>query len=83
MTEDTNFWAASITKSLFATWRMQLVEQQRIDLDKPIAQMLLRPLNEYESYGDSASELVKDPRWQHVKVRMLLDHTSGLASTQK
>jgi CubicO group peptidase (beta-lactamase class C family) len=80
MTDDTNLWAASITKSLFATCVMQLVEQHRIDLDKPIAQMLLRPLNEYESYGDSASELAKDPRWQHVTVRMLLDHTSGLAN---
>jgi CubicO group peptidase (beta-lactamase class C family) len=80
MTENTDIWAASITKGVFATWVMQLAEQHRIDLDQPIAQVLPRPLNEYPIYRDSAAELVRDPQWQKVTPRMLLAHTSGLVN---
>lgn len=80
MTQDTNIWAASITKSVFATWVMHLVEQHQLDLDKPIAQMLEKPLNTYEPYKISGSEIVRDPQWQKVTPRMLLAHTSGLAN---
>ena len=80
MTLQTNTWAASITKPLFATWVMKQVEQHRVELDQPIAQLLERPLSDYPEYGAAADELVRDPRWQHVTVRMMLDHTSGLAN---
>src|SRR4051812_27818153 len=56
MTAETNIWAASITKGVFAAWVMHLVEQHRLDLDQPIAKILKRPLNEYEPYRESASE---------------------------
>jgi len=80
MTSDTNIWAASITKSVFATWVMRLVEQHRIDLDQPIAQMLPRPLNEYDPYRDSAAEIIHDPQWQQLTPRILLSMSSGLAN---
>ncbi len=80
MTADSNIWAASITKSVFATWVMQLVEQHRLNLDQPIARMLPRPLNTYEPYADSASEIVKDPQWQLITPRHLLSLSSGLSN---
>jgi CubicO group peptidase (beta-lactamase class C family) len=80
MTPDTDLWAASITKAVFATWVMRLVEQHRIELDRPIAQMLSKPLHEYPSYQAIAAGLAGDPEWQHVTPRMLLSHTSGLAN---
>lgn len=78
MTTDTNTWAASITKSVFATYVMQLVERGEFSLDTPVAKQLPQPLDSYEPYRDSASELVNDPRWRTVTPRMLLSHTSGL-----
>jgi CubicO group peptidase (beta-lactamase class C family) len=80
MTTDTNIWAASITKPVFATWVMHLVERHQFDLDKPIAQILPRPLNTYEPYKVSGAEIVRDPQWQRVTPRTLLAHTSGLAN---
>lgn len=78
MDRDTTTWAASITKAVFATYVMQQVERHQFDLDKPIAQQLPKPLDEYEAYRETGSELVKDPRWPSVTPRMLLSHTGGL-----
>lgn len=80
MDRETTTWAASITKSVFATDVMQLVERGEFNLDEPVAQQLRQPLNEYEPYHESASEIVRDPAWPAVTPRMLLAHTSGLAN---
>ncbi len=80
MTPDTNVWAASITKAVFATWVMRLVEEARLNLDEPVAKMLPKPLDEYERYKVSGTSLVKDPRWLIVTPRMLLAHTAGFAN---
>jgi len=78
MTPDTTTWAASITKSVFSTYVMQLVEQHQFNLDTPIAQQLPQPLDTYEPYRTTASLLVHDPAWLTITPRMLLSHTSGL-----
>jgi CubicO group peptidase (beta-lactamase class C family) len=80
MTADTNVWAASITKAVFATWVMRLVEERKLNLDEPVAKMLPKPLTEYDRYKVSGTELVKDPRWPLVTPRMLLSHTAGFAN---
>jgi CubicO group peptidase (beta-lactamase class C family) len=80
MTVDTNIWAASITKSVFATWVMRRVERGQVDLDRPLVKMLARPLTAYESYGAAAADAVRDPNWTSVTPRMTLTHTSGLAN---
>lgn len=80
MTTETNIWAASITKGIFATWVMQHRERQRIDLDEPVAKMLPLALDRYEPYRSSVAELLKDPRWPLVTPRILLAHTSGLSN---
>jgi CubicO group peptidase (beta-lactamase class C family) len=78
MDRETTTWAASITKSVFSTYVMQLVERGEFNLDEPVAKQLPKPLNEYEPYRDTASELVKDPAWPTVTPRMLLAHAGGL-----
>jgi CubicO group peptidase (beta-lactamase class C family) len=78
MQRTTTTWAASITKSVFATYVMQLVERGELDLDLPVARQLPKPLDQYEPYREKASLLVHDPQWPRVTPRMLLAHTSGL-----
>lgn len=78
MQRTTTTWAASITKSVFATYVMQLVERGELDLDTPVVKLLPRPLHEYEPYKEKATLLAGDPRWQRVTPRMLLAHTAGL-----
>jgi len=59
---------------------MTLVEQHRLDLDRPIVQLLDKPLDSYPDYKQTAGDLVRDQRWSAVTPRMLLSHTSGLAN---
>jgi len=80
MTPVTATWAASITKGVFAVYVMTLVEQHRLDLDRPIVQLLDKPLDSYPDYKQTAGDLVRDQRWSAVTPRMLLSHTSGLAN---
>ncbi|MEI9978804.1 MAG: serine hydrolase domain-containing protein [Edaphobacter sp.] len=80
MDRQTTLWAASITKSVFATYVMQLVERGEFQLDVPVAKQLPQPLDHYESYKETAAELVLDPAWAMVTPRMLLSHSSGLGN---
>ncbi len=59
---------------------MLQVEEHRLDLYQPIAEMLARPLDEYEPYRETAVDLVLDRRWRRVTPRMMLAHSSGLAN---
>lgn len=70
---DTIMYAASITKATFAYYVMMLVDEGKLDLDKPISAYLPKPLPEYEQYAD----LAKDPRWQAITPRMLMTHSAG------
>ncbi len=74
LTPDSVMTAASLTKSAFAVMVLQLVEQGRLDLDRPVQSYLPQPLQEYPAYRDLAA----DPRYRQITMRMLLDHTSGL-----
>lgn len=80
MERSTSTWAASITKGVFATYVMQLVERGEFDLDLPVARQLARPLDQYEPYRETAADLVHDPAWPRVTPRMLLSHSSGLGN---
>jgi len=78
MDRNTTTWAASITKGVFATYVMQLVQRGQFRLDVPVARQLAKPLDQYEPYKEKASELAKDPAWLTITPRMLLSHSSGL-----
>jgi len=80
MAPTTTTWAASITKGTFAVYVMTLVEQHKLNLDKPVAELLDRPLDQYPEYREPASMLVRDPAYAVITPRMLLSHTSGLAN---
>lgn len=69
----TVFYAASLAKSLFAYIVMQLVDEGKIDLDKPLYQYLPKPLPGYDDYKDLAT----DDRYKLITARVCLDHTTG------
>ena len=76
LTADSVMSAASISKVAFAYLAMELVDEGKLDLDKPIYQYLPKPLPEYSKYADLAG----DPRYKRITARMLLSHTSGFAN---
>lgn len=73
---DTVMYGASLTKAAFTYFVMQLVDEGRFDLDRPLASYLPRPLPEYEDYADLAS----DERWRALTARHVLNHTTGFAN---
>ena len=66
-TSRTVYQIASISKIFTATAILQLVEQKRIDLDKPVSL--------YLSWFKSK----KDPKISRITIRQLLTHTGGIA----
>jgi CubicO group peptidase (beta-lactamase class C family) len=78
MNRETTMWAASITKSVFATYVMTLVERGEFQLDVPVAKQLEKPLDSYQAYKETGSAFVSETDWPLVTPRMLLSHTSGL-----
>lgn len=80
---DTIMYGASLTKSVFAYTVMQLAEEGRIDLDRPIAAYLPRPLPDYDRDEERYApwqHLAGDPRWRRLTARILLTHSSGFGN---
>jgi len=75
----TIMYGASLTKAAFAYLVMQLVDEGPIDLDKPIAAYLPKPLPDYPTEDRYAawSDLKGDERWRKLTPRILLTHGSG------
>jgi CubicO group peptidase (beta-lactamase class C family) len=73
---DTIMYGASLTKTVVAYYVMQLVDEGRIDLDKPLAELLPQPLPQYEDYAD----LTGDERWRALTPRIVLEHATGFAN---
>lgn len=67
----TVFSAASLSKPLFAFGVMQLVEEGKFDLD--------RPLYQYLPYEDIAG----DDRYKQITARMVLSHSSGFPNWRR
>jgi methyl acetate hydrolase len=78
MTADTVFWIASMTKAITSTAAMQLVEQGRLALDRPIAEVLpeLAAPQVLEGF-DPAGEPRLRPARRPITLRHLITHTSG------
>ena len=73
---NTIMYGASFTKTAFAYMILQLVDEQKFDLDKPLAEYLSQPLPEYEFYTDLAT----DDRWRQLTARHALTHSPGFAN---
>jgi CubicO group peptidase (beta-lactamase class C family) len=69
----TIFSAASFSKAVFAYLVLQLAQEGKIDLDKPIYQYLDKPLPDHIDYKDLAG----DERWKLITARHCLSHTTG------
>ncbi len=69
----TCFYAASLTKVVFAYIVVQLAQESVIDLDKPLYTYLPKPIPGYDNY----KELAGDDRWKLITARECLDHTTG------
>jgi len=78
----TVMYGASLTKAVFAYTVMQLVGERKLDLDRPLADYLPRPLPEYgnlDEYGNWG-DLAGDERWRRVTARHVLTHSVGWAN---
>ena len=78
MRDDTIFWLLSMTKAFTATAAMQLIEQGRMRLDQPAAEILPqlaapKVLEGFDAIGQPILRAAKRP----ILVRHLLTHTSG------
>jgi methyl acetate hydrolase len=78
MTADTVFWLASMTKAITSTAAMQLVEQGKLALDRPIAGLLPELASPQVLEGfDPAGEPKLRPATRPITLRHLITHTSG------
>lgn len=86
LTTDTIMYGASLTKTVFAYTVMQLVDQRKLKLDRPLKEYLDRPLPGYgpdpvfpDKYGPY-KDLAADPRWEKITARMCLTHSTGFSN---
>ena len=78
----TVMYGASLTKAVFAYTVMQLIDEGRIELDRPLADYLPKPLPDYgnlDAYGNWG-DLGGDERWRRVTARHVLTHSVGWAN---
>ncbi|HEX2682586.1 MAG TPA: serine hydrolase domain-containing protein, partial [Ferruginibacter sp.] len=78
----TEFYGASLSKAVFAALVMKLVEEGKLDLDKPLQQYLPKPIYDYapvtpRAWHEDYSSLKNDTLYSRITARMCLDHTSG------
>ena len=80
MTPDTVGWIASMTKAVTAAAAMQLVEQGKLQLDRPAGEVV-KHLGEVEVLErfDDAGQPVTRPPSRPVTLRHLLTHSAGYA----
>ena len=80
MTTDTVGWIASMTKALTGAAAMQLVEQDRLDLDSPAASVIpyLGEVGVLEGFDDDGKPRTRPPR-RAITLRHLLTHTTGFS----
>ena len=78
MTPDTVVWLASMTKAITGAAVMQLVEQDKLELDAPASRVLpeLAERQVLEGFDDAGQPVLR-PAEGEITLRQLLTHTSG------
>jgi CubicO group peptidase (beta-lactamase class C family) len=77
---NTNFYGASLSKSVFAVLVMKMIEEKVVELDKPLESYLPQPVYAYgkgKSWGEDFTDLKDDTLHKLITARMCLDHTTG------
>ncbi len=78
MTADTVFWIASMTKAITSAAALRLVEQGKLSLDWPIAEVLPELTSPQVLEGfDAAGEPRLRPARRPITLRHLITHTAG------
>ena len=80
ISSSTNFYGASLSKVVFAVLVLKLVEEGKLELDKPLQEYLPKPIYEYpgkKKWHDNYSDLKGDTLYKKITARMCLDHTTG------
>jgi CubicO group peptidase (beta-lactamase class C family) len=80
LSSSTNLYGASLSKAVFAVLVMKLVEEGKLDLDKPLHEYLPKPIYEYtptKKWHDNYADLRGDSAYKKITARMCLSHTSG------
>ena len=84
LTPDTVMYGASLTKTAVAYLVLQYVDEGLLDLDASVADLLPKPLPEYDGQGEDEdnnyTDLAGDPRWRDLTPRLLLNHATGFAN---
>jgi CubicO group peptidase (beta-lactamase class C family) len=79
LSPDAVFEAASLSKPVFALGVLTLVQEGKLDLDRPLATYLPHPYEHQDNpFRPGATDFVSDPRFSKITARMVLSHTSGL-----
>ena len=80
MTPDTMFWIASMTKAITSVAAMQMVEQGKLSLDKPISDVVmeLSAAQVLEGFDADGKPKLRPPK-RPITLRHLLTHTAGFA----
>ncbi|HEV8504460.1 MAG TPA: serine hydrolase domain-containing protein [Chitinophagaceae bacterium] len=77
---NTNFYGASLSKAVFSVLVMKMVEENVIELDKPLESYLPQPIYAYgkgSSWNQDYTSLQEDSLYKKITARMCLDHSSG------
>lgn len=77
---ETNIYAASLSKAVFAVMVMTLVQKGILNLDKPLQDYLPKPIYDYKplaKWHDHYEDLKQDTLYKKITARMCLDHTTG------
>jgi methyl acetate hydrolase len=79
MTPDSVFWIASMTKAITSTAAMQLVEQGKLALDRPIADLLpeIAAPQVLTGFDAASGEPLLRPATRPITLRHLITHTAG------
>ncbi len=77
---DQVFYGASLSKAVFGFIVAKLVEEGKIDLDRPLQEYFPVPIPElpFEKEWRGFANLTDDPRYKDITARMCLSHTTGL-----
>jgi methyl acetate hydrolase len=80
MTPDTMFWIASMTKAVTSVAALQMVEQGKLNLDKPISDVVLElsAAQVLEGFDAAGAPKLRPPK-RPITLRHLLTHTAGFS----